>query len=104
MLGSFLVKFKVVFFKFERRYLRPLRVGERVTDRERDRGGVCGRERDGVRNRDRVGVRERVRERVGVRVGVRDLLGIVGRVAVCVYVGTQVGVLDEEGLGEDVCE
>ncbi len=84
--------------------MRPLRVGERVTDRERDRGGVCGRERDGVRDRERVGVRERVRERVGVRVGVRDLLGIVGRVAVCVYVGTQVGVLDEEGLGEDVCE
>jgi hypothetical protein len=41
---------------------------------------------------------------VGVRVGVRERLGITGRVAVCVYVGTHVGVPDDEGLGEDVCE
>ena len=41
---------------------------------------------------------------MGVRVGVRDRLGILRRDGVWVYVGTHVGVSDDEGLGEGVCE
>ena len=60
----------------------------------------------GLRDRDLDGDLDRVfdRDLEGDRVGVRDRLGIVRRVEVSVYVGTHVGVLDEDALGEDVCE